>query len=246
MIVYTGKNFWNDFNNGDEGLFQDANWPRDDDKFKLRPWLQSDKRDWRWSNKNTDFSHILIKGRSAVEGTPNGYSLKWKVPKLQESWTSSELAPVAAYGMYPELMQMERQNNPFVTVKTWDIQYKTWDWQGTTKIVTENTSYFEIAQSGLYYVMMYGVFYFDPSYYDSSNSYLYKYWVWVAQPLTSYDWVFENTDRTQARVCGNGDILRFMQISRFNKWNKILPVVAHSFTRGTNYVMWAMSVVRLW
>ena len=52
MIVYAGKQFWNDFNNGDEALFQDANRPRDNDKFKIKPWLQSDKWDFRSSNKN--------------------------------------------------------------------------------------------------------------------------------------------------------------------------------------------------
>ena len=52
MIVYAGKQYWNDFNNWDEALFQDANRPRDNDKFKLRPWLQSDKWDFRWTNKN--------------------------------------------------------------------------------------------------------------------------------------------------------------------------------------------------
>ncbi len=53
MIVYTGKQRWNDFNNWDEWVFQDANRPRDNDKFKLRPWLQSGKWDWRDTNKNT-------------------------------------------------------------------------------------------------------------------------------------------------------------------------------------------------
>jgi hypothetical protein len=53
MIVYAGKQFWNDFNNWDEALFQDANRPRDNNMFKLRPWFQSDKWDWRWTNKNT-------------------------------------------------------------------------------------------------------------------------------------------------------------------------------------------------
>ena len=53
MIVYAGKQFWNDFNNGDEALFQDANRPRDNDKFKIRPWMQSWKRKWREANKDT-------------------------------------------------------------------------------------------------------------------------------------------------------------------------------------------------
>ena len=53
MIVYAWKQYWNDFNNWDEALFQDASRPRDNDKFKIRPWLQSDKWDWRDTNKNT-------------------------------------------------------------------------------------------------------------------------------------------------------------------------------------------------
>ena len=55
MIVYAGKQFWNDFNNWDEALFQDAERPRDSDKFKLRPWLQSGKWDWRKSKTNIKF-----------------------------------------------------------------------------------------------------------------------------------------------------------------------------------------------
>ena len=52
MIVYSWKQYWNDFNNGDEALFQDANRPRDNDKFRIRPWLQSDKWKQREVNKN--------------------------------------------------------------------------------------------------------------------------------------------------------------------------------------------------
>jgi hypothetical protein len=52
MIVYAWKQFWNDFNNGDEALFQDANLPRDDFMFKIQHWLQANKQDFRQSNKN--------------------------------------------------------------------------------------------------------------------------------------------------------------------------------------------------
>lgn len=85
MIVYSGKQFWNNFNNGDEGVFQDANRPRDNDKFKLRPWLQSDKWDRKWSNKNTQpmlsvFSWVWT---SAVSGTSDWQPLKlWGVSKF--------------------------------------------------------------------------------------------------------------------------------------------------------------------
>ena len=50
MIVYAGKQYWNDFNNWDEALFQDANRPRDDNKFQIRPWVNTRKQDLRTSN----------------------------------------------------------------------------------------------------------------------------------------------------------------------------------------------------
>ena len=76
MIVYAGKQFWNDFNNGDEALFQDANRPRDNDKFKIRPWLQSDKWKQREVNKN-----IYTKAAELVaNATTNNVSAAYTVP----------------------------------------------------------------------------------------------------------------------------------------------------------------------
>lgn len=56
MKVYSWKQYWNNFNSWDEGLFQDANRPRDDDKFKIRPWLQSDK--WKQREVNKDITTV--------------------------------------------------------------------------------------------------------------------------------------------------------------------------------------------
>jgi len=50
MIVYAGKQYWNEFNNWDEALFQDANRPRDDENFKIQPWMQGRKQDLRTAN----------------------------------------------------------------------------------------------------------------------------------------------------------------------------------------------------
>ena len=245
MIVYAGKQFWNDFNNWDEWVFQDANRPRDNDKFKLRPWLQSDKWDWRWTNKNIDFSHVMIKWWWVVWGSSAWTQLIWGIPPMKEERTESELSQFPSYaGVTPEWMKMEKQNNPFVLVKSWTIKYQTWDgglWY-TEKSV--NTTYFEIAKSWLYYVMCYGIFYFDPSYYDSNVGYQYKERVGLAQKYE--DGIFRNTDRTQARAVGNGDNVRFLQISWFPAWSQILPLVAHSLTSGTTTVFDSIAVIRLW
>lgn len=242
MIVYAGKQFWNDFNNWDEALFQDAERPRDDDKFKLRPWMQSGKWDFRWTNKNTDFSHIMIKWYTVVPWTASGDHLQRRVPKLQEEWTSSELSPIAYTWATPEIMEIERENSAFVMVKSWNIKYLTWSGQSDI-VETTNTSYFEIAQSWLYYIVMYWQFYFDSTYYDSSTSYQYKERVGIAQNIK---WVFTKTNMTQARACGNWDTIQYTQISRCPAWTQMLPLLAHSFTDWTNYVTGSMLVVRLW
>ena len=76
MIVYTGKQFWNDFNNWDEALFQDADRPRDSDKFKIKPWLQSDKWDFRNSNKNINTKAMEL----VASAMTNNVSAAYVVP----------------------------------------------------------------------------------------------------------------------------------------------------------------------
>lgn len=248
MIVYSGKQFWNDFNNWDEGLFQDANRPRDEDKFKLRPWLQSDKWKWREANKDTDFSHIMIKWGCTVPWTWSWKQLLWTVPKIQTTWTQSELdalwVPTAFMAnVTPEVMNMEKENNPFVLVKKWKITYLTWD--GSTGFTTNtvDTTYLEIAESWLYYILCWGKFCFDLNSYNSNTSYQYKEWVWLWQNM---NWVFTNTDMTQQRACGNWDMVRFIEVAWFPKWDQIIPMIAHSYTTWTNTAFGGIEVVRLW
>lgn len=42
--------FWNNFNNGDEALFQDASLPRDTFWFKIKNWIQTQQQDLRTSS----------------------------------------------------------------------------------------------------------------------------------------------------------------------------------------------------
>lgn len=250
MIVYAGKQFWNDFNNWDEALFQDANRPRDDNKFMIRPWLQSGKWDWRWANKNTDFSHIMIKWLiSPIAWTASWLQLIWAIPKLQTTWTQSELDSSWIPSDFmvnttPETMNMEKENNPFVIVKRGNITYLTWNGIDTGyETKTTDTYYFEMGESWLYYIMCWGKFCFDISSYSSNTSYQYKEWVGLWQNI---NWVFTNTDMTQQRACGNGDVVRHIEVAYFKKWGQLVPMIAHSFTSGTNSAFGGIEVVRLW
>ena len=104
MIVYAGKQFWNDFNNWDEALFQDANRPRDNDKFKIRPWLQSDK--WKQRETNKDITTVAS--------------------QLLATWRTSGVS--AAYSMpddctIPTLDGITKEGNPWCIVnKDWNIE----------------------------------------------------------------------------------------------------------------------------
>lgn len=86
MIVYTWKQYWNEFNNWDEALFQDANRPRDEDKFKIRPWLQSWKRKWREANKDTWLPVHQYMWFAVVPSATWTY-----FPRVSDSWTEQEI-----------------------------------------------------------------------------------------------------------------------------------------------------------
>lgn len=86
MIVYAGKQFWNDFNNGDEALFQDANRPRDNDKFKIRPWLQSDRWKWRETNKDT---WLPVHQYVWIVVAPTATRTYFK--RVSDSWTKQQI-----------------------------------------------------------------------------------------------------------------------------------------------------------
>lgn len=104
MIVYTWKQRWNDFNNGDEALFQDANRPRDNDKFKLRPWLQSDK--WKQREVNKDITTVasqLIAG--------------WTTDNVSSSSTMPDSCTI------PKLTSSIKKWDPWCIVnKDWNIE----------------------------------------------------------------------------------------------------------------------------
>ena len=91
MIVYAGKQFWNDFNNWDEALFQDASRPRDDFKFKIQHWLQANKQDWRTANKNINMAQALVKW--AVLTWANTFA----EPVFKTKYTSSDFSFLVWY-----------------------------------------------------------------------------------------------------------------------------------------------------
>ena len=242
MIVYAGKQFWNDFNNGDEALFQDADRPRDNDKFKIKPWMQSGKWDFRWANKNTDLSQIVVKWWSNVPWTSDWNSLNRTIPTLKEKWTASEFIGVGFPSSLMndgilESLQGDKANNPFVAVKSWTIKYVSWGNQ-----TSMNWQYLEVLKSWLYIVQTSWQFWF-PSGYDSSTSYQYKYWVAVGMEING---VFMEAAMNVARCCWTWDTQNCFFIAWIEQGTKLVPMTAHTYTSGTTFVVQWISMIRLW
>ena len=104
MKVYSWWQYWNNFNSWDEGLFQDANRPRDNDMFKIKPWLQSDK----WKQRETTKDITVI------------------ASQLVATWTTSNVA--AANNMpndatISKLSEVLKEGNPWCIVNAdWNIE----------------------------------------------------------------------------------------------------------------------------
>lgn len=240
MIVYAGKQFWNDFNNWDEWVFQDAGRPRDDDKFRIRPWMQSEKWDWRGANKNTSLCQLIIKWGSTVPWTSDWTSLKWAIPVLKPSWTANDLSNIGFPWATSELLEWlkeDRYGNPYVALREWNITYET-AWSTATK----SWQYMEILESWLYVVQVTWQFVF-PSSYSSSTSYQYKYRVGITAEI---NWVFTPIAFQWFRCCGNGDAQNYIHIAWMEKWTKLTSIAAHTYTSGTTFVFQNMNFIRLW
>ena len=182
MIVYAGKQFWNDFNNGDEGLFQDANRPRDNDKFKIKPWLQSDKWDWRWTNKNINMAQALvrciIKNPSWEFTTPyfkteyadNDFSfIVWYVPNWSTALTSAEATQLAR-----------------------ESKIQTWQWDACIAVKDGNV----VIQKSWTYILEAHAEFLYPTWYNINSSYQYIEYV-ALKTYVDNEWkvVLGTTDR---------------------------------------------------
>lgn len=224
MIVYAGKQYWNEFNNGDEALFQDANRPRDDEKFKIRPWLQSDK--WKQREVNKDISTeaaqlvvMWINKAWAFSSLPQDYS----IPYFKETYSASDLSSYNWYqtawgstwgsselNYYANLMSQRKSGNPWCRIKDWNI---------------------EITEDGTYIIQAFAQFVF-PSGYSSSNSYQYQERV-VLLGRQDNEWKVQH--RNQGRACGTADMLLTWQASWLTKWEIYNIWAAHTYS--SNVVM---------
>ena len=91
MIVYAGKQRWNNFNNWDEALFQDANRPRDNDMFKIQAWINARKQDLRTAN-SWIAAQWTFRSYKMQDG---GVSIVWNTAPMRNKFQASDLGTIS-------------------------------------------------------------------------------------------------------------------------------------------------------
>ena len=234
MIVYTGKQFWNDFNNWDEALFQDASRPRDNNMFKIKPWLQSDKRDLREANKNIYTKAAQLVARWATKAPAfSSLPADYSIPYFKESYTASDLSFLSwyttAWGTTWGSTEIENYAKSFKSIKNGNPWCRIVDWN------------IEIVESGTYIIQAFTQFLF-PSGYSSNNSYQYREEV-ALLGLNGGEWVRQH--RNQGRACWTGDMILTWQVSWLDKWEIYNIWAAHTYSSQVA-MFETINIQRLW
>ena len=82
--------YWNNFNNWDEALLSDSNRPRDEFWFRIKPWMQSDKWDYRSSLKNI-LNQSIVKGVKWVTWTEDWEVVNALFATFKDEWLLSDI-----------------------------------------------------------------------------------------------------------------------------------------------------------
>lgn len=221
MIVYAGKQYWNDFNNWDEALFQDANRPRDNDKFKLRPWLQSDKRDRKGANKNINMAEALVR---CIVKNP---SWTYTTPYFKTQYASDDFSFIVWYT--PNWWSAITSSQASDLAKESAIQG--WQWDACISVVDGNVI---IRKSWTYILEAFAEFRY-PTWYNVGSSYQYIEYVALKSYINNqWQVVLWTTDR----ACGSTSYRKASYVTYAAAWDILNVEVWQS--------SWLETLVNVW
>ena len=217
MIVYAGKQFWNNFNNWDEGVFQDANRPRDDDMFMIRSWVQTRKQDLRTANSGI-----------AAQGTFR--SAKLQAWQALIEWNTAVMKDKFSYGDFSDI---NFTNTAWYTYTMNDFMGWLWSeiiWKPYVNAVDGDVV---IGKSGVYAVTC-GCEFIAPSTSASkitsttfsSSAAFYK--MYVSLLLNWLDSV-----HNQSRWCWWADVITVFYVWWFDTWDRLNVWFLHTDTADT-------------
>lgn len=206
MIAYAGKQFWNDFNNWDEALFQDANRPRDDDKFKILHGIQTRKQDLRQAN-----TWIWAQGTFQwLKVQPWQSIILWNTADMKNSYTASDFSDV----------------NSFVaadgTTYSADNVAK-WIWSTIIWRPYVNADWDIIVGKSWLYAVTAQCIFIAPTWYSVSNSQNYKFYVALMVNGVQFMW-------TQSRWCGAADWHAVFYVWWFDAGDRLNVWFLHTYT----------------
>lgn len=133
MVAYSGKQFWNEFNNWDEGLFQDASRPRDWDKFKVLQGINTRKQDLRTAN-SWIAAQATFRSITMLAWQP---SIIWTTPYMKNKFSASDISEIegfvnTSWYWYGDLNAVAADlwsviiGRPYANTKDWDIVIGKW------------------------------------------------------------------------------------------------------------------------
>lgn len=230
MIVYAGKQFWNDFNNGDEWVFQDANRPRDNDKFKLRPWLQSDKWDWKSTNKNTWAAFFNWYGFRKVNNTASLWTwYDFYRLRLKDTFTDSDLSDFEWY---------QQRTKTWTTAEIRDyIQKAQSIWNPKSRITDWDV---EIMETGSYGIWVFAQFMRPSGHTRTTMSQM-----GVGLGLLQKNWSYQIVWSNMSRSCTDIDSLTYYQALYLEQGERIAPFACEWYWNGVMVIGWIYAM-RIW
>lgn len=224
--------YWNNFNNWDEALLSDSNRPRDEFGLRIKPWMQSDKWDWREANKNIYLQQAIYKNAALITGTADWQTLYPSLFDFKKEYTASDFSFVDSYATATWVS---------LSSSAWAKDRKA-ELFGSSSIQLKDWLVY-LGEAWSYVIQAYADFFY-PSWYNSSTSYQYKEYVY----LYSYDkksdewtvWV-----RNQARACATVDWLNTLFVWYLDKWLYLTVWVAHTYTANPVLCSASLNVYRL-
>lgn len=222
----TLSSWWNNFNNGDEALFQDAPRPRDSHWFKIQPWMQSDKWWWKDSMWDAYLRQLLIKWPKFVTWISDWNAVWWNPVEFKEEWTAADIDWVMGYHYwtsnanwyldqsYFDYLKAFKKGSPWVNIKDW-MAYCSW---------------------GTYFVQ-FGAEFIYPYQHDTTSNH--KCWIEL------YDWDWKEWSSpvrimaTAQRACSSPDRVYQTYIWAVEKWHYLTINIYHTLA-GTNVLCTGM------
>lgn len=207
MIVYAGKQYWNEFNNWDEALFEDAGLPRDSNMFKILPWINTGKNDLRTAN-SWIAAQWLFQWLKLKDGNASAYA--YSVANMKNSYTASDFAEVSSF-----VAADGTTYNPETLAK--------WIWSTIIwRPYVNADGDIIIGKSWLYAVTCQCLF-VSPTWYNANNSRQYKFYVYFIVNWQMDMW-------TQWRWCWDIDTYSLFFMGWFNTWDKLNVWFTHTYT----------------